>query len=172
MSHSRLTVIISLDVESLYTNTDHQVGVAVVMYFLDQQDNSNRMHDSLIIDLLNFVLRHNYFTFDKRFYKQVSIAMGARCLSRMVGMYTCSACGQHVIQWHRYIDDILFFWSGTHEQCQEFVGVLNHNAWNIPLMANFSTSTALDLTGRSRKRGYPRRVISKAFKKAKNTDRA
>lgn len=59
------TIVISLNVESLYTNIDHQVGVSAVTYFLDQQISSNHMHDFLIVDLLGFHLKHNYFTFDK-----------------------------------------------------------------------------------------------------------
>lgn len=46
------TIIVSLDVESLYTNIDHQVGVNAVMYFLDSQSDSDRMHVSLLVDLL------------------------------------------------------------------------------------------------------------------------
>lgn len=31
----------------------------------------------------------------------------------------------YVIEWHSFIDDILFFWSGTLEQCLEFDDSLN-----------------------------------------------
>lgn len=123
------TIIVFLNVESLYTKIDHQVGVAAaVMYFLDLQTDSDRMHDSLLVALLNFVLRHNYFTFDKRFYKQVSgTAMGAICAPSyaniFLGWWECTLVyhlqefHHHVLQWHRYIDDIVFFWTGSLEQC-------------------------------------------------------
>ncbi|KAM4026833.1 NFX1-type zinc finger-containing protein 1-like [Anomaloglossus baeobatrachus] len=45
-------------------------GIKAVEYFLDLQVNSDRLHDSFLVDLLNFVLLHNYFVFDGTFYRQ------------------------------------------------------------------------------------------------------
>lgn len=62
------------------TNINYKVVVSAIVYYLVQQTDSNRVHDSLIIDLRDFVLQHNYFMFGKHFYKQVSgKTMGARC---------------------------------------------------------------------------------------------
>lgn len=78
--------------------------------------------------------------------------MGARCApsyaNLFLGWWECTVVylipefQQWVAHWHRYIDDIVFFWTGPLEQCQEFVRSLNNNPWNIHLTANFSFSTA------------------------------
>lgn len=52
--------------ESLYSNISHEQGVAVISYFLDLQEGTDQMHDLFIIDLLDFILQHNYFTFETR----------------------------------------------------------------------------------------------------------
>lgn len=51
-------LLVTLDVESLYTNILHQHGMAAVMYFLNAKDGRDRMMESFIIDHLNFVLMH------------------------------------------------------------------------------------------------------------------
>lgn len=72
------TLLVTLDVESLSTIIRHEVGVRASMYFLEKQPDSNQQHDSLLIDLLEFVLKHNYFVFDRSYYKHVSgTAVGA-----------------------------------------------------------------------------------------------
>lgn len=74
------TLLVSLDIKSLYTNTDPEVGVRAITYILDKQQDSNWMHYSILVDLLAFVLKHNYLAFDRQFYKQTSgIVMGALC---------------------------------------------------------------------------------------------
>lgn len=62
-------LLVTLDVEALYTNIEHEVDVHAVTYFLDKQQDSNRLHDSLLIDLLDFVLKQICFVFDQWFYK-------------------------------------------------------------------------------------------------------
>lgn len=54
-------ILVTLDVESLYTVIKHEVGIFATMYYLEKQTNSDRGHDSVIIDLLEFILKHNFF---------------------------------------------------------------------------------------------------------------
>lgn len=50
----------------------------MVTYFLDTQQDSSRLNDSLLIDMLDFVLKQIYFVFDRQYFKQADTAMGAR----------------------------------------------------------------------------------------------
>lgn len=55
---------------------------------------------------------------------------------------------KHVIMWSRYIDDILFVWSGTRDYCLKLVTALNDNPFNIHFTMTISDSSMdfLDLT--------------------------
>lgn len=80
--------LVICDVEVLYTNITHKHSIAAASYFLRKQDNDYGMHDSFLIDLLDYVLQHNYFIFDGGFYRQVSgTAMGARCAPSYANLF-------------------------------------------------------------------------------------
>lgn len=147
-----------IDVESLYTNIQHKVGLQAVIYFLYKQLNSNRLHDSLLIDLLDFVLKQNNFVFHRKFYKQTSgTVMGARCAPSYANIFLGwweelvvnqnPKIQKNLILWNRFINDILFFWRGTLEDCLKFVEDLNNNTLNIHLTTHYSFSSVnfLDL---------------------------
>ncbi|XP_071989586.1 uncharacterized protein [Engystomops pustulosus] len=53
-------------------------------------------------------------------------------------VYHLDAFKTWVAGWYRYIDDILLLWSGTHEDCHDFINQLNTNPWNIKLTAHIS----------------------------------
>ncbi|CAJ0965210.1 unnamed protein product, partial [Ranitomeya imitator] len=151
-------LLVTCDVESLYLNIGHEDGIAAVLYFLDLIPDSDRMHDSLIVDLLDFILKHNYFVFDRTFFLQVSgVAMGARCAPALANLflgwweatvvYPMALFKTHVRYRLRYIDDLFLCGTGTSMECQEFIEALNHNAHNIILTQTMSPSsvTFLDL---------------------------
>lgn len=78
-----------------------------------------------ILELLEFILTHNAFIFDRSHYLQMQgMAMWTTCAlsyanlylgeweltifgSEDLSMYFC-----HISLWRRYIDDILIFWNG------------------------------------------------------------
>lgn len=91
-------LLVTLDMESLYTIIDHQVGIHAVSYFLDAQTDSDRKPDSLIIDLLEFTLRHNYFIFYCTFYLQISrTAMGVQCAPSYASLFLGLVGGDHCV---------------------------------------------------------------------------
>ncbi|CAJ0968092.1 unnamed protein product [Ranitomeya imitator] len=150
----RDTLIITLDVESLYTSIDHKLGLDAITYFLDKKSSRDRDHDCFILDLLKMVLEKNYFIFDRTFYRQASgTAMGARCAPSYANLYMGWWEETHVYQlhmfqrcvleWHRFIDDVLLLWTGTLDECNNFIDSLNRNPWNIRLTSKVS-STRVD----------------------------
>ncbi|KAM4050614.1 uncharacterized protein ACNLHF_017504 isoform 2-T2 [Anomaloglossus baeobatrachus] len=202
------------------------------------------MHDSFLLDLCSFALNHNYFLFDRQYYRQTSgVAMGARFAPSYANLflgwweatvvYRSEFFERFVTHWRRFIDDVIFIWSGPEEVCHDFLRSLNDNDMNIFLTYTISPSTATfldlqvrikdgrletglyrkptatnsllsfdsfhpfhtrrgvpigqflrvrrnctlseefrtqanDLTHRFRRRGYPRSVLSNAYRRAKN----
>ncbi|XP_077148180.1 uncharacterized protein LOC143808889 isoform X2 [Ranitomeya variabilis] len=239
-------LLITCDVESLYSNIGHKEGIEAVTHFLDQNSSIDRGHDSFLLDLLTFVLHHNFFLFDRVYYLQKSgVAMGAKCAPAYANtflgwweekfVYPLPAFATHVHAWLRFIDDIFILWKGTEEDCVEFFNTLNSNPYNIYLTYSFSASEitfldlrifshgnglatdlyrkptatnslleftsfhpwhtkvgvptgqflrvrrnctrdcdfsvqARDLTDRFQQRGYPKRIISMAYQRARNQD--
>ncbi|CAJ0961852.1 unnamed protein product [Ranitomeya imitator] len=151
-------LLVTCDVESLYSNISHDDGITATLYFLDQLGHSDRMHDSLVVDLLEFIMRHNFFLFDRTYYLQVSgVAMGARCAPAVANLflgwweatmvYPLEEFKRHVCHWSRYIDDLFFIWTGSIDECRNFITSLNRNSHNIVLTYSFSSTvvTFLDL---------------------------
>ncbi|CAJ0965918.1 unnamed protein product [Ranitomeya imitator] len=152
------SLLVTCDVESLYSNICHEDGITATLFFLDQLGHSDRMHDSLVVDLLEFVMKHNFSLFDRSFYLQTSgVAMGARCAPAVANLflgwweatmvYPLEEFKRHVRYWSRYIDDLFFVWSGGYDECLNFIDLLNRNSHNI-VLTHFlfpSTVTFLDL---------------------------
>ncbi|XP_071995609.1 uncharacterized protein [Engystomops pustulosus] len=104
--------------------------------------------------------------------------MGARCAPSYANLflgwweelhvYPSSPFQQHVIGWHRFIDDILFFWTGTLDECQQFIEHLNVNPWHICLTSHLSLLSAdfLDL----RIRVDNGRILTTLFRKQTATN--
>lgn len=119
------TWLVIFDVESLYSNISHNDGMTAISFFLGRLMDRNRMHDSFLIDLLDYILGHNYFMLDRKFYRQVSgTAMGAKCAPSYANLFLGWWEETHVYNtedfkypfvthWFRFIDDILFLLTGT-----------------------------------------------------------
>lgn len=90
------------------------------------------MLDSFVIDLLDFVLRHNYFIFSGAYFRQISgTAMGARCAPSYANLFkgwweghTCNPSvvyQEQLVKWVRNVDVIVFLWAGTKEECLNLI---------------------------------------------------
>lgn len=94
------------------------------------------------------------------FYRQTSgTTMGARCAPSyanlvfgVVGGHTCVSplyfFEDKVLTWARFIDDVIFVWKGSKEECVDFFTLLNENPFNIFLTSHISEMAVdfLDLT--------------------------
>lgn len=137
----------------------HDPGISSVSFFLEHMEKMDGRHKSFLINLLDSVLSHNYFMFNGTFYKQVSgTAMGAKCAPSYANLflgwweetlvYPLDLFQQHVTHWSRFIDDIVFIWSGSKQECLGFITVLDNNCFNIFLTATISDKAVdfLDLS--------------------------
>ncbi|XP_070570116.1 uncharacterized protein [Ptychodera flava] len=108
-------LLVTLDVQSLYTNIPHDFGINSVREFLTMHNVENT---DLLIEMLQFILEHNFFTFQGNFYLQKhGTAMG----SKVAPSYANLAMGKientilhntplQPTQWRRFIDDVRFIW--------------------------------------------------------------
>ncbi|XP_077155826.1 uncharacterized protein LOC143818375 [Ranitomeya variabilis] len=127
-------LLVTCDVESLYSNIDHKQGIEAVTHFLNVKSSLDRGHDSFLLDLLSFVLHHNYFLFDRTYYLQRSgVAMGAKCAPAYANIflgwweekfvYPLPSFAAHVHAWVRFIDDSSFFGGVRKRNVRNLLGI-------------------------------------------------
>ncbi|KAM9330952.1 uncharacterized protein KIAA0825 homolog [Gastrophryne carolinensis] len=153
-------LLVTCDVEALYSNISHELAMRTVDYFLSMEANTQPRRRQFILDAIYFVLEHNYFVFNKSYYRQrMGVAMGAKCAPSIANLFlgwwerevvfndSVNLNQGHIVAWFRFIDDILFLWDGTKTECDEFLSTLNNNDLNITLTSQVSTDsvTFLDL---------------------------
>lgn len=73
-------MIASLDIESLYSSIDHELGIKAAQHFLTMKCTHFQRLNDFTLTLLCFLFTHNYFIFEVKFYHQArGIAMGTIC---------------------------------------------------------------------------------------------
>ena len=137
--------LVSLDIESMYTNMSLDLGKSACKDYLDSRFTNTDVQlepDALkvttksILEALDLCVKNNFFLFNSKIYKQkdgvgtgIKLAPPFTCLG--VGMFENDAFSSDhellelVLWWKRYIDDVLMLFKGSEEQCQEFVNWLN-----------------------------------------------
>ena len=128
------TILVTLDVSSLYTNIPNIEGIEACKSLLERErpGASHPTNDSLI-DLLTMVLTMNNFDFDENHYLQVGgTAMGTRvapCYANtFMGWFEDTFVYQYTPAphlWKRYIDDIFVIWTTGEQTLATFVQHLN-----------------------------------------------
>ena len=143
-------VMCTLDIESLYTNIDHQQGLDTLEHFLNTRP-IRTPSTTFLVDLASFVLKRNYFFFNDTPYLQISgTAMG----TKMAPSFACLFVGHledqllyepqknpffpFIISWKRYIDDVFLLWKGPIPTLFEFLQFLNDNFAGLKFTLNYS----------------------------------
>ncbi|XP_040293005.1 uncharacterized protein LOC121004741 [Bufo bufo] len=140
-------VLVTCDIESLYTSIYHDQGVRASRSFLTMSDYDNGMIE-FILTLLEFMLTHNYFLFKDRLFLQLQgTAMGASCAPAYANLFL-GLWEREIVQetpgydaallWSRYIDDVFFLWQDTIPALENFLACLNQNTRNIRLTWKYS----------------------------------
>lgn len=130
--------LFSKDIESLYTNTETEKGLAAVRKCFEHCPDENRL-EAAILRLLELSLTKNDFEFDGRFYLQIKgTAMGKKFAPAYANIYMADweetvfpKCRKLPTQYLRYLDDVWGVWEGTRQEFEEFVGVLNQHCSSI-----------------------------------------
>ena len=138
------SILISLDVESLYTNIDNDLGITAVQEAFSRDPKPIHPY---IIKLLRFILEGNDFTFNGNYYLQISgVAMGQKFAPKFADI--CMAyieeraltnCPKLPSLYLRYLDDILIIWPHERQDFDRFFEIMNSEHPNINLKANIQT---------------------------------
>lgn len=124
--------LFSVDINSLYTNIDTQLGLQAVRETFEMYPNSARP-DAAILQLLELSLLRNDFEFNDKFYLQIhGTAMGKKFAPAFANLYmrmweeTALAKSETTpLLYLRYLDDIFGIWSGSQLEFQAFLDLLN-----------------------------------------------
>ena len=143
------TLLVTLDVSSLYTNIPNDLGIEACRENLElQRAGSKYPTNSSLIQLLEVVLTKNNFDFNNRHYLQVGgTAMGTRLAPSYANLFMDYFERKHVytyriqpLLWRRYIDDIFMLWTSSVQELQNFIDHLNNCIPSINFETNISES--------------------------------
>ncbi|KAJ1186984.1 hypothetical protein NDU88_003763 [Pleurodeles waltl] len=127
--------LVTMDLESLYTNIPQQEAIDVVALYLNRRGDDPAL--SFILKCLETVLFNNYFDFNGKMYHQIKgVSMGAACAPSVANLYVgafedkfiyneMAPFYENVQAWSRFIDDVFFIWKGSEDQLLEFYSWLN-----------------------------------------------
>ena len=135
------SLLVTLDVSSLYINTPHDEGIAACKAALYTRDVQDPPTSDLVL-LISEILTKNNFVFGEENFLQVQgTAMGTRMAPSYANMFMAQLEQRilariHVIPhiWWRYIDDIFAIWN-------PFVEELNHAHPTIKFTAEWSRAS-------------------------------
>ena len=151
---SQNSLLITLDVESMYTNIDHDQGIqAIKNKFSDSLGN---MKFDAIIQLLEISLKRNDFIFDDKVFLQVQgTAMGRRYAPHYADIYMAefetqalAKCDKQPDCYFRYLDDIFLIWSHGRDSFYDFLNIFNSHRSSIKFKAEINPNSVnfLDTT--------------------------
>ena len=151
------TLLVTIDVKSLYTCIPHQEGIAACKEALSStpEDNPERPDIFVLVCLLEIVLKNNTFEFDNKFYKQLQgTAMGTKLAPAYANLFMGKL--EHEILSHaplkpifykRYIDDILLLWPHSELELNNFLLAMNsfHPSIKFTSEISYDKITFLDV---------------------------
>ena len=144
------TMLVTLDVESLYTNVPHDGGIQALEHALLERPTSAIPSNSCIVTLAELVLTHNYFMFqDDYFLQKRGVAMGSNMAPNYAGLYVGylektkilnpvqNPFLSNIILWKRYIDDVFLLFKGTREELNNFFIFMNSCSDHLKFTMSF-----------------------------------
>jgi hypothetical protein len=136
-----VTLLATVDVESLYTNIPHTGGLQALQHVLQQRDPTFAPSNDCILQLNELVLSNYDFFFETDLFLQIR---GAHRLPPFsTTMLTCmwenlrkrSFTKQRhppllskILIWKRYIEDVFMLWEGSQQELNEFQTLLNESS--------------------------------------------
>ena len=145
------SLLVTMDVEALYTNIDHTQGLEAMSHFLNQRPQPQSPPTDFLVQLTEWTLNNNVFLFQDKVYKQVKgCAMGACFSPSYAGLFMGkweedfvfnerNEFKNKILWWTRFIDDVLLWWNGTKEELLLFHSYLNSANPNVKLSLEFDS---------------------------------
>ena len=155
------TILVTLDVTSLYTNVPLlQAKQAVGRVLNRTRPGATEPSNQSLIRLLDFVFTKNVFTISDGnklhyFVQTNGVSMGSKCAPLVACTYMGEFERQHVYTYHlqpflwlRYVDDVFCLWNHGDAALQLFVDHLNSREGRIKFTCHSSTTSVefLDTT--------------------------
>ena len=160
------TLLASFDVESLYTNIPHELGIEAINYWLDKypQEIQNRLSKEFILEGKELILKTNSFYFDGTFYRQIKgSAMGTKFAPSYATLSIAylevklyervnTEFGEEFTSyfkqyWKRFLDDCFIPWTRSETDLDKLHFILNSLHSDIKFTKEYSNKeqTFLDV---------------------------
>lgn len=153
------TILASFDVESLYSNICHRLGLQAVKYWIEafKHEIPNRFTSDFILDSLDFIISNNTFAFNNTFYLQTK---GAAMGTKVAPTYATLTIGflekklyekvnevfgndftaEFEIAWKRFLDDCFIPWTKSEADLKHLHTILNNLHEDIKFTLDSSES--------------------------------
>nr|XP_029604681.1 uncharacterized protein LOC115190770 isoform X1 [Salmo trutta] len=137
------TVFFSIDIDSLYTNIDTNLGLRAIKNIFHKYPDLDRP-DGALLQLLELSLIRNDFEFNSNWFLQIhGTAMGKKFAPSYANIYMAEweqsvfpKCTKLPILYLRYLDDIFGLWTYSLSDFMEFVKILNTHHPSITIKHN------------------------------------
>ncbi|XP_077116947.1 uncharacterized protein LOC143773356 [Ranitomeya variabilis] len=145
-------VLCTLDIKSLYTVTDQNMGCKIAGQYLQALDVYPNTQVTFIEECIRFILQHNYFWYENDFFLQIcGTAMGTRFAPSYANLFVAKWEESHIfpsgnlrtglVFWRRFIDDVLFIWNGPMIELDFFISNLNNNTFGLEFTPTISNTS-------------------------------
>lgn len=143
------SLLVTLDVASLYTNIPHAGGIESVISAYENSDCDKPVDSNTLSKLLRLILELNNFEFNDQHYVQVSgtsmgTKIGPNYANIFMGTLETKFLDNYPLKplfYKRYIDDIFLVWSHGEENLNKFISDFNKAHCNISFSHAYSAST-------------------------------
>ena len=177
------SILVTMDVKSLYTNIPNSEGIDAVKTYMRESDKRNLT--PVISAFLTLILTLNNFKFnDQNILQPNLVSMGTKCATQYANLfmgkfeewYILPKIRDAILLYCRFIDDIFFIWTGTVERLIKMTEELNKTHPTIKFDTQYSKETInfLDTTLTITKEGmlktniYSKPTDRKAYLHAKS----
>ena len=141
------TLLVTMDVTSLYTNIPHDEGIEAYREVWNQRVSQHPSTESLV-QLLEHVLKFNNFMFNGEHYLQISgTAMGTKMAPSYANIFMGKLerrllhhAPTKPLSWLRFIDDIEMKWVDGRDSLNDFIERANSFHYSIKFTVEISTS--------------------------------
>ena len=149
------TILVTIDVCSLYTNIPHKDGIRATTRALEKREDKS-VPTEVLIRLLNFILKKTAFKFNKKIFEQIFGTTMGTTMAPNYSIITVDELETNFLEtqvyrpllWKRFIDDIFALWCWGEKSLKEFISELNNFHPTLKFTAEYSTTQInfLDVT--------------------------
>ena len=150
------TILITIDVEALYSNITHDLGLNALEFWLSKYPNLiDRFSIPFVLESTKLILENNTFIFDEENYRQLTgTAMGTKfapayaalslgflehlLYEQIQSLYSVTVYEQFMNNYKRYLDDILLIIDEKYMKIEDVIKLLN----NLDSHLNFKHETS------------------------------